>query len=266
MEKSKADIAEQANIGCYQDYYDKPQWWFRFRYDTQVKRKTCLYLLKRGGKSTQAQKVLELGFGSGALLFSFDRNSEISGVEISRTAILEAIKNAQRLGYKRFDFQPVAPEGIQYEDCTFDIVVASHVLEHVRDDSELLREIHRVLKTDGIAVILVPINENYEDHNHVRSYTQESLVHQAQRCGFFTGDVLENETLFHLVETFYFENYNTRWRMLGPLVAAAFNFPLSTFPFFAYRVIDRAMISLGFKPRQVGVVLKKEQSSPYGVD
>ena len=54
---------------------------------------------------------------------------------------------------------------IQYDDETFDVVYCSHVLEHVPDDRKAMRELRRVLKSDGWAVLLVPItaDETFED-------------------------------------------------------------------------------------------------------
>ncbi len=45
---------------------------------------------------------------------------------------------------------------IRYPDLSFDIVYCSHVLEHVPNDGKALRELHRVLRDDGWAVIQVP--------------------------------------------------------------------------------------------------------------
>jgi len=252
--------AGQANSECYGAYYDKPKWWFRFRYDTQIKRKTVLHLVKQSGKPLKGQKVLDIGFGSGAVLFSFDPSCEIHGVEISESAINRAKDFAARKGYRRFTFH-FPTKVLPMEDETIDIVIASHVLEHVPDDIALLREIHRVLKPDGIAVILVPINERYNDPNHVRAYSTASLRELAVALGFNVHTVLENELLFHIVETFYFKGYNRRWKILGPAIVALFNFPLSVLPFFAYRAIDAIMRAAGFKPRQTCLVLVKD--SPY---
>ena len=40
---------------------------------------------------------------------------------------------------------------------SFDIVICSHVLEHVKDDLRALSEIYRVLKKDATAIIVVPM-------------------------------------------------------------------------------------------------------------
>lgn len=44
-----------------------------------------------------------------------------------------------------------------FRDSVFDCVICSHVLEHVEDDYAAMREIRRVLRPDGFALILVPI-------------------------------------------------------------------------------------------------------------
>lgn len=47
-------------------------------------------------------------------------------------------------------------EELPFETNTFDTVFCSHVLEHVENESQSLKEINRVLKNDGIAIIGMP--------------------------------------------------------------------------------------------------------------
>jgi ubiquinone/menaquinone biosynthesis C-methylase UbiE len=247
----------QKNVDLYETYYDKPDWWFKFRYDTQVKRKTCLYLLRQAERSLNNQRVLEIGFGSGAVLFSFDPSCEIFGLEISRSAVAHAEQKSKKLGYKTAKFGTTDGDILPYPDRYFDVLIASHVIEHVESDRKLLAEINRVLKPQGVAVILIPINENYDDPNHVHHYTSLGFVELAKECLLDVKYQLENELLFHIVEKFYFEEYNYRWKILGPLIAMLFNFPTSILPFRVYQKIDRGMMALGYKPRQLGCILTK---------
>jgi len=52
-------------------------------------------------------------------------------------------------------------------DAAYDVVMANHVLEHIPDDRRALRELFRVLRPNGVALLTVPINpsrqETYED-------------------------------------------------------------------------------------------------------
>jgi SAM-dependent methyltransferase len=46
---------------------------------------------------------------------------------------------------------------IEYPDESFDVIYCSHVLEHVPEDRQAMREFRRVLKPSGWALLLVPI-------------------------------------------------------------------------------------------------------------
>lgn len=51
---------------------------------------------------------------------------------------------------------------LPFPDASFDIVVANHVLEHVADDQVAMRELRRVLKPGGQAILQTPIHWDLE--------------------------------------------------------------------------------------------------------
>jgi SAM-dependent methyltransferase len=76
---------------------------------------------------------------------------------------------------------------IPFPENTFNVIYCSHVLEHVPDDKKAMRELHRVLKNTGWAIILVPVTaaqtiedplesdpkerfKRFEQEDHVRRY------------------------------------------------------------------------------------------------
>lgn len=48
-------------------------------------------------------------------------------------------------------------QNLPFADESFDVVYASHVLEHIPDDHKAITEIHRILKPNGLAILPVPI-------------------------------------------------------------------------------------------------------------
>lgn len=56
---------------------------------------------------------------------------------------------------------------LPFADASFDIAICSHVLEHIEDDRAAMRELFRVLRPGGRAVVMVPIDlkrpVTYED-------------------------------------------------------------------------------------------------------
>ena len=60
---------------------------------------------------------------------------------------------------------------IQFPDGSFDAVICSHVLEHVPDDVRGMRELCRVLKTGGFAIIQVPMLPGLERTDEDTSIT-----------------------------------------------------------------------------------------------
>ena len=63
---------------------------------------------------------------------------------------------------------------LPFGDSTYDLVYASHVLEHVPDDQRAISEIRRILKPNGIAILPVPIYPGktleYPEPNPQESY------------------------------------------------------------------------------------------------
>lgn len=72
-------------------------------------------------------------------------------------------------------------ENIRMPDGSFDVILCSHVLEHVHDDRRAMREFHRVLKPGGWALLLVPITAE-------RTTEDPSVTDPAERLRLFGQD------------------------------------------------------------------------------
>jgi SAM-dependent methyltransferase len=74
-----------------------------------------------------------------------------------------SFKQAFGAGYETADIQRpdvdhnVDLQKLPFADASYDFVYASHVLEHILDDHAALREIRRILRPGGVAVLPVPV-------------------------------------------------------------------------------------------------------------
>jgi hypothetical protein len=97
---------------------------------------------------------------------------------------------------------------IPFEDSSFDILMANHLMEHVDNDRKVLKEFFRVMKPGGWGILQVPIDWNNSETEEDRSIT----------------DPLERERLYwqsdHL-RLYGFEDYPKRLSEAGFEVEAA---------------------------------------------
>jgi SAM-dependent methyltransferase len=67
---------------------------------------------------------------------------------------------------------------IECPDQSFDVIYCSHVLEHVQDDKKAMREFCRVLKSNGWAILLVPVTAD-------KTFEDPSIVEPSERLRVF---------------------------------------------------------------------------------
>lgn len=101
----------------------------------------------------------------------------------------------------RVDFPRENIQELSFDDSFFDLILSNHVLEHVHDDRKAIREISRILKSDGIAIITIPGNwrrkqtksfSHLNYNGHYRDYGLDIL--EILRNSFSKVD---SENLFH---------------------------------------------------------------------
>ncbi len=95
-------------------------------------------------------RILDVGCGTGANLEMLQKFGEAEGVDISE----DALAFCRERGLPRV--RQGAAESLPFEDATFDLVTALDVVEHLDDDTAGLREIRRVLRREGRALLFVP--------------------------------------------------------------------------------------------------------------
>jgi SAM-dependent methyltransferase len=139
-----------------------------------------LYLKNKTGFFTQPVKVLHVA---------------------PEQCFYKILKKMPNLQYVTADLEsPLADVKLDLQDMPlpdndYDMVICNHVLEHVPDDRKAIREIHRVLKPSGMAIMLVPtafsMEKTYEDPSITSPAEREKHFRQKDHYRLYGKDFLE---------------------------------------------------------------------------
>lgn len=165
-------------------------------------------------------KVLDAGSGYGFVLRILRdlTNARITGIEVEAERVRET---REALGDDpRVELMHGDVTRLPFAEATFDTVVCSEVLEHLPDDAAAARELYRVLKPGGSAIVTVPHADypfNWDPINwtlqrltgrhiggrtpvsgiwydHQRLYSRQNLIALMESAGF---EVEETRGLTH---------------------------------------------------------------------
>ncbi|MDH4227203.1 MAG: class I SAM-dependent methyltransferase [Deltaproteobacteria bacterium] len=150
-----------------------------------------------------ALRLLDIGLGSGRSLRFIegegaDKNIDFSGLDLDPDR-LSTVYSPKRWTLYKGDIEKGAP----FKDSEFDIVICEQVLEHLVDPAAALREISRVLKKGGLAIIGVPtfpppityVRRLYvalttallnKKHSHVQTFSSFSILRLLKDNGSFS--------------------------------------------------------------------------------
>ena len=127
-------------------------------------------------------RILDVGCGTGANLQMLAQFGDAEGVDVSTDAL--DFCRARGLA----EVKQGAAENLPFADASFDMVTGLDVVEHLDDDVAGLREMRRVLRPDGRAVLFVPAfmflwGVQDDISNHRRRYTLPELKQKLVAAG-----------------------------------------------------------------------------------
>ncbi|MFL2889574.1 MAG: class I SAM-dependent methyltransferase [Pelagibacteraceae bacterium] len=144
------------------------------------------------------KKVLDLGEGDGSFL-SVLKTNQIKG---------------EGLDIEKVDFEK---DRFPIEDSSIDIITSNSVVEHLKDVSNFFNESRRVLKKDGIMILVTPnfkysYQNFYDDSTHVNPFTPIKLNETLNLFNFKKNKVLpwlvkKNPKIWRLPFAFFYARY-----------------------------------------------------------
>jgi ubiquinone/menaquinone biosynthesis C-methylase UbiE len=166
------------------------------------------------GTRGEIARVLEVGCGTGAML----RNLAAHGLGVEHVGIEitdQRVGMAQEQSAGGISISAYDGKHIPFDDGSFDLVYATHVLEHVTDERGFLRELRRV--TRKFVYIEVPCELNLRttsrrlqrtlDIGHINPYSPDSFALTLETSGL---KILRLRAFDHNFETHAF--FVPHWR------------------------------------------------------
>jgi SAM-dependent methyltransferase len=142
-------------------------------------------------------RILDVGCGRGLMLAEFlSRGWEVVGIEFS-AELAQAVQN--RYGFAVHTVQHLTDCGFAAD--SLDVVMMWHSLEHLSKPVDALREVHRILRADGIAIIEVPNLGSWQAGlgggrwfhldapRHLAHFSRDGLLDVAGDLGFGVREV-----------------------------------------------------------------------------
>lgn len=139
--------------------------------------------------------ILDAGCGDGVNLHVLGgiAGAKVFGVDYNQLRVSRAKKNWQKAFVTRGDLCSLC-----FKEDSFDVILQNHVLEHIEEDTRVLKEVHRILKPTGIFILGVPnegcfiarLRNNViqksisRTTDHVHFYTEKEIRSKLASCGW----------------------------------------------------------------------------------
>lgn len=145
------------------------------------------------GQDLRGKRILDVGCGIGDLAFLFAaQGAEVVGVELDPEKVASAKRIAEQWGFRNLRF--IAGDVQQLESFglgQFDGMTCLAVMEHIKDDTGLMRQVQEMLRPGGWFIVDVPnadrntVAEREEADGHERpGYTFDGMRDLLQEAGF----------------------------------------------------------------------------------
>lgn len=216
-------------------------YWFARRYYAALVRR---YAPDHDGK------LLELGCGLGHLLGLLQDDFQCVGVDLIDFSIEQTRINAPKADAYQMDVSEIS----QFEEGTFSAVVALHLVEHLPDPEETIRQVARLLKPGGIWLFATP-HPDYsfrrfkdrendaigKDKTHINVQPPQQWREWCEQNGF--------EMLKHFGDGLWDVPY-------FPVIPKVVQFGMFGFPAFLQVVTRTTLTPLSLGVNQIGIARK----------
>lgn len=128
-----------------------------------------------------AQKILEVGVGTGLSLPHFRADARVTGIDVSAEMLARARRRVARAKLPQVEaLLEMDAENMTFEDNAFDAVLALYVASVVPNPARFAAEIRRVCRPGGAIVVV----NHFTSENPAMRFIEKRLAPLAGKIGF----------------------------------------------------------------------------------
>lgn len=166
-----------------------------------------LSLIENLLQNSKSVNVLDLGCGTGFLINRIDKifsSSKLVGIDFNAPS-KESIKSNSRNNQIQFICGDIKSSLLNFSDNHFEIVLCTHVLEHLSNPKEILFQLRRVVKEK--LIIICPLEKEYKwgMNYHVKFFPTKKHFINFLQTDF--NNYSRFKTFQRLGDSMYFESY-----------------------------------------------------------
>ena len=136
----------------------------------------------RGLPITPNDEVLEVGVGTGIALPLYPKHCKITGIDLSEGMLKVAQERIDEHQLNHVTLQRMDAGQMDFEDNSFDLVMAAYVVTAVPDYRKVVSEMIRVCRPGGRIVML----NHFSNGNRLIAAVEKLISPMCQRIGFRT--------------------------------------------------------------------------------
>ena len=200
------------------------------------------------------RRVLDIGCGVGTISFYLaNKGLHVTGIDVSKNAIDNCKQTAANLCLKnKTEFILGTLEKINFNK-KFDLVICSEVIEHISDDKNFLKIIHKVTRKGGILILSTPsinaplyklgFSRQFDKRvGHLRRYERNDIEKLVKSAGFLIKELKLTEGI--LRNFLFLSRFGWTIKFFKGIISDVVT------------VIDNSLISI-FGESQIFVIAKK---------
>ena len=128
----------------------------------------------------RSDSVLEVGIGTGLNLPLYPWSCHLTGIDLSQEMLDKAVERVQSLAMPNVVLKVMDATSMDFGENEFDKAVATYTISAVPDPVAVLREMRRVVKPDGVIVLL----NHFRSERRVIQTAEDLLAPVCTRLGW----------------------------------------------------------------------------------